>query len=81
MCSEPDARPKASEAKLHPFLTSLSPNWSFDQTALYRCITAHLPRLPFFRMLTIRHHSIMTQEEQRRKLPINSHSAQSATHA
>ncbi|GAA5881943.1 hypothetical protein JCM3774_002081 [Rhodotorula dairenensis] len=57
---EPDARPKASEAKLHPFLTSLNPNWSFDQTSLYR---------------------IMTQEEQRRRLPINSHSAQSATHA
>ncbi|GAA5979146.1 hypothetical protein JCM10908_002819 [Rhodotorula pacifica] len=54
---EPEARPKASEAKLHPFLISLDPNWSFDQTSLYR---------------------IMTQEEQRRRLPINSHSA---THA
>ncbi|BGP53188.1 mitogen-activated protein kinase kinase kinase [Rhodotorula sphaerocarpa] len=56
---DPDLRPKASEAKSHPFLTSLDPRWSFDQTALYR---------------------IMTSEEQRRRLPINSNSA-AATHA
>ncbi|GAA6061114.1 hypothetical protein JCM10212_006145 [Sporobolomyces blumeae] len=43
---EPDARPRASEAKHHPFLI-ISPGWSFTQTSLYRVMTSdRLPSTP-----------------------------------
>ncbi|GAA6007914.1 hypothetical protein JCM11491_006537 [Sporobolomyces phaffii] len=43
---EPDRRPKASEAKHHPFL-NLSPGWSFTQTSLYHVMTSdRLPSTP-----------------------------------
>ncbi|BGP13263.1 mitogen-activated protein kinase kinase kinase [Rhodosporidiobolus nylandii] len=40
---EPANRPKASEAKNHPFL-AIEPGWSFAQTALYRIMTAEEDR-------------------------------------
>ncbi|GAA5863411.1 hypothetical protein JCM1840_007517 [Sporobolomyces johnsonii] len=40
---EPDRRPKASEAKHHPFLV-IDPGWSFTQTSLYRVMTAEEER-------------------------------------
>ncbi|KAL7344269.1 kinase-like domain-containing protein, partial [Rhodotorula toruloides] len=36
--SEPERRPKASEAKHHPFLTTLDPHWSFTQSSLYQYV-------------------------------------------
>ncbi|GAA5873625.1 hypothetical protein JCM16303_001185 [Sporobolomyces ruberrimus] len=43
---EPDRRPKASEAKHHPFL-DISPGWSFTQTSLYHVMTSdRLPSTP-----------------------------------
>ncbi|BGP67636.1 mitogen-activated protein kinase kinase kinase [Rhodotorula toruloides] len=41
---EPERRPKASEAKHHPFLTTLDPNWSFTQSSLYQIMTAEEER-------------------------------------
>ncbi|GAA5897041.1 hypothetical protein JCM6882_007339 [Rhodosporidiobolus microsporus] len=40
---EPEDRPKASEAKHHPFLV-IDPGWSFAQTSLYRIMTAEEDR-------------------------------------
>ncbi|GAA5924367.1 mitogen-activated protein kinase kinase kinase BCK1 [Sporobolomyces koalae] len=43
---EPDRRPKASEAKHHPFLV-IPPGWSFTQTSLYYVMTSdRLPSTP-----------------------------------
>ncbi|GAA5996889.1 mitogen-activated protein kinase kinase kinase BCK1 [Rhodotorula paludigena] len=49
---EPEHRPKATEAKHHPFLATLDPSWSFTQTSLYRIMRseedrrAHKPTTP-----------------------------------
>ncbi|GEM09356.1 mitogen-activated protein kinase kinase kinase [Rhodotorula toruloides] len=41
---EPDRRPKASEAKHHPFLATLDTNWSFTQSLLYQIMAAEEER-------------------------------------
>jgi hypothetical protein len=42
--SEAVDRPRADEAQRHPFLI-LDPNWSFDQTSLYRFVPSLLSSL------------------------------------
>lgn len=64
--SESERRPKASEAKHHPFLTTLDPNWSFTQSSLYQYV---LSLSSIEAAADAGSYRIMTAEEERRRAP------------